>query len=96
MTKKGISIEKARAIRRAKGIQDSKLQKARLKKGLSQKQLAAVTGIGFQTIQCYEQGTRAIEGAKLNALCKICLALDCKIEDILEDNTLVEKFKMVK
>lgn len=96
MTKKGISIEQAKKIREEKGIEDTKLQQARLKKGYSQNQLSVVSGIARRTIQCYEQRERAIDSAHLETLCALCLALDCKIEDILESKDLIEKFKMVK
>lgn len=93
---KGISVEQAKKIRESKGIEDTKLQKARIKKKLSQKQLSVISGVKLRTIQCYEQGTRDIDSGGLEILCSLCLALDCKIEDILEDSTLIERYKIVK
>ena len=60
----------------------SKLQAARLANGLSQSQLA---GINSRVLQNYEQGVRDLSGAKLATLLKICLALNCKLVDILPD-----------
>lgn len=63
----------------------SKLQAARLANGLSQSQLAAAAGINTRVLQNYEQGVRDLSGAKLATLLKICLALNCKLVDILPD-----------
>lgn len=96
MAKKGISPEQAKKIREQKGIKDTKLQQARLKKGYSQKQLSVVSGVSLRAIQCYEQRDRSIDGARLDKLCDLSLALDCKIDDIIENEELIYKFKMVK
>lgn len=63
----------------------SKLQTVRLANGLSQSQLAAAAGINNRVLQHYEQGVRDLSGAKLATLLKICLALNCKLGDILPD-----------
>ena len=94
--KKGISVHTAQKIRQAKGIDDTKLQKVRLKKGFSQKQLSVVSGVSVRSIQCYEQETRPIDSARLDTLCNLCLALDCRIEDILESKDMIAKFKLTK
>jgi len=96
MNKKGITVEIAKKIRDDKGIKETKLQKLRVKKGYSQKQFAAVSGVTVRAIQGYEQRSRPIEGARLDTLCSLCFALDCKIEDILENETLIEKYKICK
>ncbi len=96
MTRKGITPQQAKKIREEKGITETKLQKLRVKKGFSQGSLAAVSGVPIRTIQCYEQQTRPIDGARLDTLCDISLALGCKIEDILESKTLIDKFRMSK
>ena len=44
---------------------NSKLQNARLDAGLSQSQLASATGLNVRTLQCYEQGAKDLNGAKL-------------------------------
>lgn len=96
MAKKGISVETAKKIREKKGIEETKLQKMRVKKNYSQNQLAVVSGVAARAIRSYEQRERAIEGAHLETLCNLCLALDCKIEDIIENKDLIEKYKMTK
>jgi transcriptional regulator with XRE-family HTH domain len=64
---------------------DSKLKTIRLAHGLSQSQLAAAAGINGRVLQNYEQDVRDLSGAKLATLLKICIALHCKLEDILPD-----------
>lgn len=65
-------------------------------KGMSQRDLAEKTGISKRTIECYEQETRHIDGARLKQLCNLSIALDCKLDDLLEDKTLIESYKKVK
>lgn len=38
----------------------------------------------------YEQGAKDLNGAKLATLLKLCLALDCKLGDILTDEETVK------
>ena len=52
---------------------NSKLQNARLAAGLSQSQLASAAGLNVRTLQCYEQGAKDINGAKLATLLKLSL-----------------------
>lgn len=97
MRKRGITPEQAKKIREAKGLRDTKLQKLRTEKGLSQNELSVISGITRRTLQAYEQNSeRKIDNARLEALCDLCIALDCKIEDILEDKSLISKYRLVK
>lgn len=87
----------AEEIRVRKGIdRGTKLRRLRVKKGLSQSELAAISGVPVQTIRRYEQNPNQIDGTKLNTLCSLCLAVDCKIEDIIESEELIQKFKATK
>ena len=72
---------------------NSRLQNTRLAAGLSQSQLAAATGLNVRTLQCYEQGAKDINNAKLATLLKLCLALDCKLGDILTDEATIKLFE---
>lgn len=96
MRKYGMSPEQARQIREQKGIEETKLQTARVKKGLSQKQLSVVSGVTLRAIQCYEQRTRSIDNAHIETLCDLCLALDCRLEDLIESKTVIDKLRMTK
>lgn len=93
---RGITPEQAKEIRKAKGIEDTKLQKIRLKKGYSQGKLSKASGISIRTIQNYEQRKIPIEGAHLQTLCNLATALNCKIEDFLENEEIIKKYKEVK
>lgn len=96
MVKRGITPQQAKKIRDEKGIEETKLEKLRVKKGLSQSSLAAISGVTKRAIQTYEQQSRPIDRARLDTLCRLCLALDCKIEDIIEDKELIEKYRLSK
>ena len=96
MTKRGITPYIARKIRADKGLQETKLEKLRIKKGLSQTALAAISGVSMRTIQNFEQQAAKPDNAKLTTLVNLCVALDCKIEDILETQEMKEKFKLAK
>lgn len=96
MTKRGITPQQAKKIREEKGIEETKLEKLRVKKGLSQSSLSAISGVTIRAIQTYEQQSRPIDRARLDTLCRLCLALDCKIEDIIEDKELIEKYRLTK
>ena len=93
---RGITPEQAQKIRADKGIEETNLQKIRVEAGLSQQALADDSGVTKRAIQCYEQKYRNIDGAKLQTLCDLAAALGCKIEDILESEELINKYKSVK
>ena len=75
----------------------SKLQELRKAKGMSQNDLAIASGIKKRTIQDYEQlendfkHRAKIDGAGLDKLVPLALALGCKISDLLEDSELIEQ-----
>ena len=75
---------------------DSKLKSLRVRKGYSQQGLADAAGVPKRAIQMYEQGERDIDHAALETLCDLCIALKCKLEDIIESEELAEKFYQVK
>lgn len=66
------------------------LKEAREQAGLSQVQLSKQSGVNLQMIRFYEQGAKDINGAKLKTLLTICVALKCKLEDILTDPEIIE------
>lgn len=68
----------------------SNLKNTRLTRELSQSQLATAANINPRMLQYYEQGVKDLDGAKLATLLKICLALNCKLEDILPDGETAE------
>lgn len=71
------------------------LQSMRLKAGFSQAKLAAASGVNIRNIQQYEQGSRRIDGASLETLCRLCEIMGCTLYDILESDDLKESLKKV-
>lgn len=62
----------------------SKLKELRKAQGLTQKDLAYLTGVNQRLIQDYEQGRKNINGAAGARLYRLAKALLCNIEDLLE------------
>ncbi|NJM68692.1 MAG: helix-turn-helix domain-containing protein [Acaryochloris sp. RU_4_1] len=58
-----------------------KLKELREERGISQNQLARVTGMSPQNIQKIEQGRS--KGIQFDTLEKFCQALNCEIEELL-------------
>ena len=68
----------------------TKLKKMRESRGLSQSQLAEKADVNVRVLQYYEQGVLNFDGCKINKIFRIALALDCDIEDIIENEDTVE------
>ena len=67
-----------------------KLKEMRQDAGLSQSQLAEKTGINVRTLQHYEQGSKNFDHARIDTILKVCLALDCKLADVIESQDYVD------
>lgn len=72
-----------------------KLKEIRQAKGLSQAQLAEKTGINIRTLQHYEQGSKIFDNARIDTILKVCIALGCNLEDIIENPEYVALLKKV-
>lgn len=70
-----------------------KIQQIRKEKGLSQSQLAKISGVPVRVLQTYERGARNIDGANLDRLCDVAIALEVNLWDILESTELVDKIR---
>lgn len=68
----------------------TKLKALRISKKATQKIVAEAANINERTFQFYEQGTKLIDNANLETILKLCLVLECKIEDIIESEELLE------
>ena len=66
-----------------------KLQEERKKAKLSQSQLAKMAGIDLSTLKKYERGARGIDNANLKILLTLAITLDCRLEDLVEDEETV-------
>lgn len=62
-----------------------KLKDRRQALGLSQSQLAERAGVSVRMIQYYEQGANDINKAEAYTLWKIAKALECNMEDLIEE-----------
>lgn len=87
----------AEKIRVQKGIdKGTKLRRLRVEKGFSQSELSAYSGVTIQTLRRYEQSAAPINNAKLKTLVALCTTLSCKIEDIIESEELLHKYRATK
>lgn len=64
---------------------ETKLKRIRESRGLSQTELAKLSGVKLRSIQMYEQKVNDIDKAQAQTLYKISRVLGCNIEDILEN-----------
>ena len=71
----------------------TKLKALRVSSGLKQKDVAEKAGVKLPVYSQYEQGIRSIDGIKIISLLKICNALNCSLEDILEDQETLAALK---
>ena len=71
-------------------MSENGLKAVRESRGLSQGSLAREAEVNVRVLQHYEQGFRDINGAKLSTLLRLCLALGCKLEDIIDDAETLE------
>jgi transcriptional regulator with XRE-family HTH domain len=67
------------------------LKEIRETRGMSQQDLAIATGIPKRMIQAYEQGYRDINGAKLSTLLTFANVLNCPIDQIVTDESLIAR-----
>lgn len=69
-----------------------KLKDKRMEMKLSQSQLAKKSGVKLRVLQHYEQKTKNFDHARIGTILKICLALNCKISDVMEDSGYVSLY----
>lgn len=65
-------------------VRESKLKLMRIKKGMKQADLAEASGVPVKCIGNYEQLRRDINHARVDIVYRLAAALDCKVEDLLE------------
>ena len=74
---------------------NQKLKKLRQIVGLSQSQLAEKAEISIRTLQHYEQGSKNFDHARIDTILKVCLVLNCTLEDIIENQEYLKILKKV-
>lgn len=67
-----------------------KLKEHRIAAGLSQSQLAEKAGTSLRMLQYYEQGYKNLDNARIDILIRYCIALNCKLSDLIEDPEYLE------
>ena len=70
-----------------------KLKEMRQAKGLSQSKLAENAGLNVRTLQHYEQGSKVFDHARLDTILKCAIALECKIEDLIDNQEYLDLIK---
>lgn len=70
-----------------------RLKEMRQAAGLSQTQLAEKAGMSLRTLQHYEQGSKDFDHARIDTILRVCLVLNCKLEDIIENPEYIEMLK---
>lgn len=70
-----------------------KLKEMRQAANLSQSQLAEKAGLSLRTLQHYEQGAKEFDHARIDTILKVCLVLNCKFEDIIENQEYLEMLR---
>ena len=78
--------------RKPRDYAKTKLKAERLKAGLSQAQLSEKTGINMGTLRHYEQGSKQFDNARFDTIFKTCIVLNCKIEDLIENEEYLKLF----
>lgn len=66
------------------------LKKIRESRGLTQEELANMIGNNRQAICRLEKGTRDLRNIRADTMQKLCYALDCKPEDLIEDDVVFD------
>ena len=64
--------------------QDTNLKLLRSQLGMSQRELAELSGVPLRTIQQYEQRQKSINNAKVAYILMLAKALSCDVEDLIE------------
>ena len=68
----------------------SNLKRMRVSSGLTQNELAALSGINIKSISAYEQDPIRINKASADTLFILAESLNCTIEDLIEKNLIKE------
>ena len=70
-----------------------KLKEKRQAAGFSQSQFAEKIGMSLRTLQHYEQGSKNFDHARIDTILKVCIALNCRPEDIIENQEYIDLIK---
>ena len=65
--------------------QETRLRRIRESRGISQSELAKLSGVKLRSIQMYEQRVNDIDKAQAGTVYKLSRVLGCTVEELLED-----------
>ena len=68
----------------ATALPECRLKKLRESRGLSQAELAKISGVSLRSIQMYEQRVNDIDKAQAQTIYKLSRVIGCSMEDLLE------------
>lgn len=68
----------------AMALPECRLKKLRESRGLSQAELAKISGVSLRSIQMYEQRVNDIDKAQAQTIYKLSRVIGCAMEDLLE------------
>lgn len=66
-------------------VQEPRLKTIRESRGLSQSELAKLSGVNLRSIQLYEQKVNDIDKAQVGTVYKLSRVLGCTVEELLEE-----------
>lgn len=67
-----------------KTLAESRLKISRKRIGLTQAELAELSGVNLRTLQQYENKSKNINSAAVQTILNLCKVLHCEIQDIIE------------
>lgn len=82
-------IKKTRPPRNAAS---TKLKALRVARGITQREMVERTGINAGTYSQYEQGVKKFDNARINVILRVCVALNCRIDDIMENPEYINAY----
>ena len=76
-------LHEADLSKREGAVKVNPLKRQRTLAGLTQKELASLSGVPLRVIRSYEQGQRSLENAGAESILRLSRVLSCQIEDLL-------------
>lgn len=86
------TTDKPKKKRPPRNQASTKLKALRLKAGLTQREVVEATGINAGTYTQYEQGVKNFDNARINVILKVCVVLNCRIDDIMENPEYIKAY----
>ena len=71
---------------------NTKLKALRVARGITQREMVERTGINPGTYSQYEQGVKNFDNARINVILRVCVVLNCRIDDVIEDPEYIKAY----